>query len=425
MLPIHNDFWMSKPVVVVGGGLAGIVCTRRLNRAGVPVLLVESQDALGGRLRTAEIDGFKIDRGFQVYFTAYPHAKVEIDWRKLDLGFFIPGCSVWDGSKFHEVRSDDEIATLFSPWLPLQDKFRMLSYNAEIQKSEYREIWAAEDTTAENDLLTAGFTPKFLDRFVRPFFGGIFLDRSMQTSSRMFRFVWKMLLEGRIGLPAQGMQAIPTMMAADIPSSSIRLNEKVSGLVREGEKVTGIKLASGEVIEAEAVVIATEAPEAARLAGLNTPTGSLSSITVSFDAPEPITKYPLLLLNGPGFGRVNHVVDVSQASPSYAPKGRHLISATVLGTASESDLSLAGNVKSEIQGWLPKANVSAWRPLKVDRISYAQMAQPAGFGDGLPLNETKTPGLYFAGEFTTYSSIDGAILSGQQAAETILGRITR
>ncbi len=425
MLPIHNDFWMSKPVVVVGGGLAGIVCTRRLNRAGVPVVLVESQDALGGRLRTAEIDGFKIDRGFQVYFTAYPHAKVELDWRKLDLGFFIPGCSVWDGGKFHEVRSDDEIATLFSPWLPLQDKFRMLSYNAEIQKSEYRDIWSADDTTTENDLLTAGFTPKFLDRFVRPFFGGIFLDRSMQTSSRMFRFVWKMLLEGRIGLPAQGMQAIPTMMAADIPSSSIRLNEKVSGLVRDGEKVTGVKLASGEVIEAEAVVIATEAPEAARLAGLNTPTGSHSSITVSFDAPEPITKYPLLLLNGPGFGRVNHVVDVSLAAPSYAPKGRHLISATVLGTAAEGDLALAGNVKSEIQGWLPKANVSAWRPLKVDRISYAQMAQPAGFGDDLPLNETKTPGLYFAGEFTTYSSIDGAILSGQQAAETILGRITR
>lgn len=416
---------MSKPVVIVGGGLAGIVCARKLNRAGVPVVLVESQSALGGRLQTVEVDGFKIDRGFQVFFTAYPHAKIELDWRKLDLGFFIPGCSVWDGGRFHEVRSDDEIATLFSPWLPLQDKLRMLSYNAEIQKSEYRDIWSAEDGTAEKDLLTAGFTPKFLDRFVRPFFGGIFLDRSMQTSSRMFRFVWKMLLEGRIGVPAQGMQAIPALMASDIPSSSIRLNEKVSGLLREGEKVKGIKLVSGEEIEAEVVVIATEAPEAARLAGLATPTGSLSSITVSFDAPEPITKDPLLLLNGPAFGKVNHVVDVSLAAPSYAPKGRHLISATVLGSSAESDLALAGNVKSEIQTWLPKDKVSAWRPLRVDRISYAQMAQPAGFGDDLPENETKTPGLYFAGEFTTYSSIDGAILSGQQTADSVLGRITR
>lgn len=425
MLPIHNDCWMSKPVVVVGGGLAGIVCTRRLNRAGIPVVLVESQDALGGRLRTVEVDGFKIDRGFQVYFTAYPNAKVELDWRKLDLGFFIPGCSVWDGGKFHEIRSDDEVATLFSSWLPLQDKLRMLSYNAELQKSEYRDIWSADDTTAERDLLTAGFTPKFLERFVRPFFGGIFLDRSMQTSSRMFRFVWKMLLEGRIGLPAQGMQAIPSLMAADIPSSSIRLKERVSGLMRDGEKVTGIKLASGEVIEAEAVVIATESPEAARLAGLQTPTGSRSSITVSFDSPEPISKEAILMLNGPAFGKVNHVVDVSLAAPSYAPQGRHLISATILGSASESDLALAGNVKSEIQGWLPKASVSAWRPLRVDRISYAQMAQPAGFGDDLPSNETKTSGLYFAGEFTTYSSIDGAIFSGQQAAESILGRVTR
>ncbi len=409
----------------MGGGLAGIVCARKLNRAGVSVVLIEGENALGGRLRTHEVDGFKIDRGFQVFFTAYPHVKIELDWRKLDLGFFVPGCSVWDGAKFHEIRGDDEIATLFSPWLPLQDKMRMLTFNAEIQKSEYRDIWSADDETAERYLLSSGFTPKFLDRFIRPFFGGIFLDRSLQTSSRMFRFVWKMLLEGRSGVPAQGMGAIPALIAADIPSSSMRLCEKVSSLVREGEKVTGVKLAGGEIVEAEAVVIATEAPEAARLAGLPTPAGSYSSITVSFDAPEPITKDPMLLLNGPAYGRVNHVVDVSQAAPSYAPKGRHLIAATVLGEAAESDLVLAGNVKSEIQAWLPKAKVSSWRPLKVDRISFAQMAQPAGFGETLPLNETKTPGLFFAGEFTTYSSIDGAVLSGQQAAEAVIGRISR
>jgi len=416
---------MSKPVVVVGGGLAGIVCARRLNRAGVPVQLLESEDSLGGRLRTSEVDGFKIDRGFQVFFTAYPHVKIELDWRKLNLGFFVPGCSVWDGKRFHEVRNDDELSMAFSSWLPMQDKMRMLSFNSELKKLEFREIWSEEDAAASDSLLDAGFTQKFLDRFARPFFGGIFLDRSLQVSSRMFRFVWKMLIEGRIGLPAEGMQAIPRMIASDIPDSAIRLSSKVSELIRTGSEVTGVRLTNGEVVEAQAVVLATEAPAASRLSGLPAPKGCLSSATVSFDAPEPIGTEPILLLNGPGWGQVSHLVDSSLVCPSYAPKGRHLMTATVLGATSGDDLSFARAVQSELKSWLPKANLDAWRPLKVDRIHYAQMPQPVGFMDSLPAETTKTPGLFFAGEYTTYSSIDGAVLSGQRAADAIFSSLSR
>lgn len=416
---------MSKPVVVVGGGLAGIVCARRLNRAGVPVQLLEAEEALGGRLRTIEVDGFKIDRGFQVFFTAYPHVKIELDWRKLNLGFFVPGCSVWDGKKFHEVRNDDDLAMLFSSWLPMQDKMRLLSFNGELKKLEFRDIWAEEDSTAQESLLQAGFTPKFLDRFARPFFGGIFLDRSLQISSRMFRFVWKMLMEGRIGLPAEGMQALPRMIASDLPDSVVRTGARVTELVRKESQVTGIKLASGEVIEAQAVVLATEAPSASRLSGIPAPKGSLSSATVSFDAPEPVTTEPMLLLNGPGWGQVSHLVDSSLASPTYAPKGRHLMTATILGSPSGDDYSLARSVQTELKSWLPKANLDAWRPLRVDRIHYAQMPQPVGFMESLPSEATKTPGLFFAGEFTTYSSIDGAVLSGQRAADAVLSSLAR
>lgn len=416
---------MSKPVVVVGGGLAGIVCARRLNRAGVPVQLLESEDSLGGRLRTAEVDGFKIDRGFQVFFTAYPHVKIEIDWRKLNLGFFVPGCSVWDGKRFHEVRNDDELAMLFSSWLPMQDKMRLLGFNGEMKKLEYRDIWAEEDLSASESLLQAGFTQKFLDRFARPFFGGIFLDRSLQVSSRMFRFVWKMLMEGRIGLPSEGMQAIPKMIASDIPDSVIRLGSKVTELVRSGAEVVGVKLASGEVIEAQAVVLATEAPAASRLSGMPAPKGCLSSATVSFDAPEPVSTEPILMLNGPGWGQVSHLVDSSLAAPSYAPKGRHLMTATVLGATQGDDLAFARSVQAELKSWLPKANVEGWRPLRVDRIHYAQMPQPVGFMEALPSEATKTAGLFFAGEFTTYSSIDGAVLSGQRAADAVFSSLAR
>jgi phytoene dehydrogenase-like protein len=338
----------------------------------------------------------------------------------LRLGFFIPGAAVWDGKRLHEVRSDDDLAMAFNPFLPLSDKLRTLSWSLELSRLGYEEVWQLEESTAEEMLRGRGFSDKFLDRFARPFFGGIFLDRSLQTSSRMFSFVWKMLNEGKIGIPAEGMEAIPRQIAADLPASSLRMNAKVSSLIRHDGRIAGVRLADGEEVLAEEVVVAVEAPEAARLAGAPVVGGAKSSATVAFDAPEPIGEEALLVLNGPGLGRVNHVADISAVCPKAAPAGRRLITATILGIPSEDDLAVAKSARYEVSQMLPKADVMSWRPLKVDRIRYAQMPQPSGFRDSLP-GVGGEEGLWFAGEFNTYSSIDGAILSGQECARALLG----
>lgn len=414
---------MSRPVVVVGAGLAGLVCARRLNRKGREVLVLDASDRPGGRLKTNEVGGFRIDQGFQVYFTSYPNAQSEVVLDSLRMGYFVPGAAVWDGKRLHEVRSDDDLAMAFNPFLPLGDKLRILSWSLELSRMSYEEVWQMEEASAEEMLRGRGFSDKFLDRFARPFFGGIFLDRSLETSSRMFSFVWKMLNEGKIGIPAEGMEAIPRQIAADLPASSLRMNAKVSSLIRREGRVVGVRLSDGEEILADEVVVAVEAPEAARLAGVAVVGGAKSSATVAFDAPEPIGEEALLVLNGPGLGRVNHVVDISAVCPRAAPAGRRLITATMLGIPAEDDLTVAKGARYEVSQMLPKADVMSWRPLKVDRIPYAQMPQPPGFREGLPGAEGQE-GLWLAGEFNTYSSIDGAILSGQECARALLGSRT-
>ena len=61
--------------IIIGGGLAGLACARRLVEAGKRCQILEADDRIGGRVRTDTVDGFRLDRGFQVFLTAYPAAE--------------------------------------------------------------------------------------------------------------------------------------------------------------------------------------------------------------------------------------------------------------------------------------------------------------------------------------------------------------
>lgn len=412
---------MSRPYVVVGAGLAGLVCARRLNRAGRSVLVLDSDTRPGGKVKTDIVDGFRLDRGFQVFFDAYPACRNELNLGSLDLRPFEKGAWVWDSRRLHEVKADDEISMLFRPFLPLQDKLRLAAWDRDTKRDPLEDIWAMEDLPAEDMLRQAGFSDVMLDRFLRPFFGGIFLDRKLAFSGQMLRFVWKMLSAGRTCVPALGMEEIPRQVAAELPSSAFRFGVKVKELLTAADgTVQGVRLSDGESIEAAGVVLSVDAHEASRLSGVPTVHGGRGSVNVWFDAPEAPTKEAMLILNGPGHGRVNHVATLSQASRDYAPAGRHLVSATLLGSHDDlDDLTLAAAARYEVGRWLPRQPVESWRPLRVDRIPIAQLPQPPGFRAKLPPVNPK-PGLYFAGEFAQHSSLDGACLAAQKAVAAIL-----
>src|SRR3954471_13933940 len=90
-------------VVVVGAGLAGSSVAVRLRAAGVDVHVAAAARHAGGRLATERIDGFVVDRGFQVLNTGYPRA-ADLDLDALQLGWFERGAVVRvDGRAYRVV----------------------------------------------------------------------------------------------------------------------------------------------------------------------------------------------------------------------------------------------------------------------------------------------------------------------------------
>src|SRR5450631_1018581 len=90
-----------KQVAIIGAGLAGLECARLLQQTGSNVVLLEASDAPGGRIRTDRVDGYLLDRGFQVLLTAYPEARRALDYKALSLRSLIPGALVWHDGEFH------------------------------------------------------------------------------------------------------------------------------------------------------------------------------------------------------------------------------------------------------------------------------------------------------------------------------------
>src|SRR5277367_6080444 len=244
---ITQSMSLSPDVLIVGAGLAGLCCARRLAAAGTSFQIVEASDGVGGRVRTDNVDGFLLDRGFQVLFTAYPEAKNVLDYSSLDLKAFAPGAFSWFAGRMNQLVDPWRMPGMWrialrSDFGTLGDKLRIARLRARLRRSSVEQLFQRTERTTKDDLLAEGFSQDMMHRFFRPFLGGILLDGELKSSSRMFEFVFKMLSEGSTVVPAGGMGAIPAQLAAKLPANSLRLNAKVESL-HENE----ITLQSGEM----------------------------------------------------------------------------------------------------------------------------------------------------------------------------------
>lgn len=412
-------------VIVVGAGLAGLTCAKVLNERGAEVVVFEASDGVGGRIRTDERDGFLLDRGFQVYFTAYPAARRHLDHAKLDLQAFDPGAVVVRGRK-KSVLSDplrdpgSILPSVLSDVATFGDKLRTLKLAADNTFTSAQAVGESDgpDSTSLEYLRGRGFSEKFIDDFFRLFYGGIFLDQSLTTSSRVLRFTFGMLATGDTAVPARGMAEIPRQLASQLPDDAVELDSPVEELLREDgrvSRVSGVRVGADEY-EADAVVVATDAPSANGLTDEAVPRDSVGQVCIYY-ATGGLNREKKILLNADDGGFLNNVVQISNIAPAYAPEGQELVCAVALGGLDRPNEELYRRGVAEISGWYPSADL---RPLGVYRIPFAQFAQPPGTHAHLPANRTATPGLVLAGEYTEDSSINGSMLSGEKAALEVL-----
>lgn len=415
-----------RRILVVGAGLAGLCCARALHAAGHEVAVFESSSVPGGRVASDRVAGFTLDRGFQVLNTAYREAASELDFRRLELRAFPSAAASWRKGRFrslaHPLRHPVRAATSLAGGLVTPATARAMLPIVLEAISSRDDHPRATGETAEAWLRGKGVPEEFLDGFVRPFFGGTFLDRSLRTDAGRFRWLMSMFAQGQATVPATGMAAIPRQLVEGLPAGTIRLGTPV---VAVGPHE--IRLGDGRCERGDAVVVATDGSTASAFLPGSPEVAWCRTATVWFATPPEIPgpgRDGTLLLNGGRTGVVNHAAFLSAVAPEYAPRGAGLFAANVVGVGADrrsgvaSDAEIIGEVRRQLEGWFGRGSLRGWEPLRVDLIPHALPRQhPSDLVLARPRRRRE---IFVAGDHVDDASINGAMRSGRLAAEAVI-----
>jgi len=417
---------MPDDVIIIGAGLAGLACARELVRAGRRVTVIEAADRVGGRVATDTVAGFRVDRGFQVYNDAYPEGRRQLDLDALALGRFEPGALVAERGRLRPVsdpwrRPLAALGSVLDGTVGMADGVR----TAALRAAAIRGFRAGRgdpdgpskpsDRSTLEALRARGFSQDFIGRFFVPFFGGVFLERELETSATVFSFDFAMFALGRACLPRGGMAAIPAQLAAGLPPGTVELGSVVRR-VEAGRVV----MADGRERTAAHVVVAADLPAAARLLpqALTSGWGSRrmkGTRLAAFAAERSPLDRPLLVVSAED-GPIDNLTVPSDVAADYAPPGGSLIFASIRGDWQASDTDTSAAVKAQAETWFG-GRASAWRHLATVHVPHALPDETPAARRARPGSPRLAEGLFLCGDHCTSGSINGALASGRLCAE--------
>ena len=385
-----------KPILIVGGGIAGLQAANILHQNNTDFILFEKQASVGGRVSSTKKDGFILDRGFQVLQTSYPEVQRSLDLSKLQLHFFESGAKVKDQLFFNPLRRPFDLFSF--DILTFKDVFSLAKIWFRLQ-GEVPALDGNKQTTQEL-IESYTFSNRFKNEFLIPFFQGVFLQEALTQPASLFFYYLQQFLYGNAAIPSGGMQAIPDQMASSLPTDKLKLNQEIVAI-----SPTSVTLKSGEIIEGDAVILAVDLPVAAKILGLQTPQ-TLASRTFYFSAKKAEKEPALLRLVGEQ--HLLHFTCLTDVNPELAPKGKALYSATSLQGSSEEEVKVA--LEKQLPGQKLTFIHSFDIPHSLQKVEAYETVKNAANG------------IVLAGDYLEFPSLQGALHSGRKAAEEILAR---
>ena len=419
--PIRNP---SASPIIVGAGLAGLAAAVRLTEAGTRPIILEASTSPGGRVQTDTINGLRIDRGFQVLLTAYPTASSFLDLKALDLRHFEPGAILAGKGKLRTLADPLRRPTLAAGALTA-DAARITDAPPLLNLALKARTGAlltepAPDRTAYQDLCAFSLSDRVIDRFFRPFFGGVFLDRSLCTPASHLRFCLTMFAQGSAAIPALGMGAITDQLTSRLHANSLHCNTAATAL-----NENTLTLSTDEQLQSPAIILAGGPELERKLLGESPTTPAwTATATLTFTLPRPDLREGYLILDSAGEGPINHAAITSDIAPDTAPNlpANHcVLSANIVDDEALAldDTQLIDNAIAQLARWFD-LDPASFTHQATHRIPRALPSKPS-----TPLPPSIAQGLYRAGDWCNAPSIEGAITSGLAAADAALKAIAQ
>tara|TARA_R100001369_G_scaffold36196_1_gene61509 strand:- start:4480 stop:5760 length:1281 start_codon:yes stop_codon:yes gene_type:complete len=402
---------LDYKIHIIGAGVSGLIAARVLEDNGFSPVIIEATDRVGGRVKTDIIDGYQLDHGFQVLLTAYPAAKKYLNIEALELQKFLPGATIFTNGNTQTIGDPLRDLSLLIPPLTsgigtISDKVKVLKLNLLLKKTSLSEIFSKSEKTTLQYLLDFGFSEEMISKFFKPFFSGIFLETKLETSSRMFEFIYKMFGEGYPSLPKAGIEAIPQQLLQNLKNTTFKFNTKVAS-VKDGE----ITLDDNTKLESHFTIVATEV--SSLVSNLKNQSIQWKSChTLYFETESRVLIKPIIGLIVKEGTLINNIFYHSSLSTNKTAN-KELLSVTVIDDQNLSNEILIERVKIELK---EHCNIHSCKLIKQ---YYIPMALPKliDLQYEMLASETRlTTSLFLAGDTQLNASLNAAIISGERAA---------
>ncbi|PPK95331.1 flavin-dependent amine oxidoreductase [Kineococcus xinjiangensis] len=405
---------------MIGAGTAGLACARHLVAEGLHVVVLEAEDTVGGRIRSEEVGGFRLDRGFQVLNPAYPEVRQVLDVPALRLQHFDAGIAVQRAGEVVQVRDPRRhpTAALEALRFPIGTLREKLAAARWALGTESAAALKGPDTGWRESLDAAGVTGELRTAVVEPFLAGVIGEAAGTTSARFVNLLVRSFLRATPGLPAAGMGAVTAQLAAFLPPGTVVTGARAEHQFRGPRELLVQTTAGG--VATRAVVVATDPVNAAHLTGLPEP--EMHPLTTFWFAapssPAPPSRAKLIHVDGDRNGPVITSAVVSEVAPSYALQRfdeRALVSALVLGD--RGDTLVQQDVRAHLSR-IYRTGTRDWELLAVHALPHALPALGAPFTGPQPV--ALGDSVYVCGDHRDNASQQGALVSGRRAALAVL-----